>query len=99
MSRWKRYRERRHQKQIALQLLTLSGAIRPSNVEPRYYGVERTMAGACNESRLQPAVPEIVIKSSTSMWSMDVGHVLQACLNKVSALSQWQRTGDIEQAV
>ena len=43
MTQWKRYREARQQKQKALQLLTLSGALRAPQVEPRYYAFAANM--------------------------------------------------------
>ncbi len=53
MSRWTMRRELLQQKRNALRLLTLSGAIRPARLEPRYNGGNRTINGPQDH----PSVP------------------------------------------
>lgn len=68
MRRWKLYRQRRRRKQKALQLLTLSGTIRPADVEPRYLGRERSVGGRYAKE----IAAERVQKEKPSIWKTDV---------------------------
>jgi len=50
MSGWKLQRESRRRKRIALQLLTVAGAIRPADVEIRYRGTDRLLVTWSSDS-------------------------------------------------
>lgn len=74
MTRWKQFRERRLRKKKALQLLTLSGAVRPADVEPRYLGRERIVGG-----RHRNIVPAYETEQKTlSIWHKDLFQVWKA---------------------
>jgi len=50
MSGWKLQRESRRRKRIALQLLTVAGAIRRADVEIRYRGTDRLLVTWSSDS-------------------------------------------------
>lgn len=66
MSRWKLERERRQDKIEALQLLIVSGAVRPADVFIRYRGPDILLGAGSSESDLlsSDAVP-----SHRSIWN------------------------------
>ena len=73
MTRWKMYLERRLRKENALHLLTLSGTVRPADMEPRYLGRERAVGGRYGK------VPASDYEKS--VWRMRVLHLrkLETC--------------------
>ena len=73
MTRWKMYLERRLRKENALHLLTLSGTVRPADMEPRYLGRERAVGGRCGEV--------LASDHEKSVWRMRVLHLreLETC--------------------
>jgi hypothetical protein len=74
MSRWTLYRERGQRKWKVLLLLTLSGAIRPADVELRYFGKRTTDAHQCEPSLAADPKP----RAGTSIWSMGLKQLLRA---------------------
>lgn len=64
-------RARMEQKKKALQLLTLSGAVRPANIEARYRGSETVLGVA---ARPQPEMP----RQQDSIWWMDLTALFKA---------------------
>ena len=71
-------RARVEQKTKALQLLTLSGAIRPANVEARYRGSDMRF-GVTDRQRAEAA------RQQDSIWWMDLTAVLKAFQARQSA--------------
>lgn len=69
MSRWKLQRENRRRKRIALQLLTLTGAVRPADVAIRYQGTDRLLVTWSTDS--DPRFPEAVA-NRPSIWNTDI---------------------------
>jgi hypothetical protein len=69
MSRWKLQRESRRRKRIALQLLTLTGAVRPADVEIRYRGTDRLLVTWSRDS--DPQFSEAVANRH-SIWNTDI---------------------------
>lgn len=69
MSQWKRQRESRRRKRIALQLLTVTGVIRPADVEIRYQGTDRLFVTWSRDSDLR--VSEAVANRH-SIWNTDI---------------------------
>jgi hypothetical protein len=69
MSRWKLQRESRRRKRIALQLLTLTGAVRPADVEIRYRGTDRLLVTWSSDS--DPRFSEAVANRH-SIWNTDI---------------------------
>ena len=69
MSRWKLQRESRRRKRIALQLLTVAGAIRPADVEIRYGGTDRLLVTWSSDSDVP--VSEAVVNRN-SIWNTDM---------------------------
>ena len=69
MSRWKLQRESRRRKRIALQLLTVAGAIRPADVEIRYRGTDRLFVMWSSDSDVP--VSEAVVNRN-SIWNTDI---------------------------
>ena len=67
MSRWKLERERRQQKIEALQLLIVSGTVRPADVYIRYRGPDILLGAGSSESDLlsSEAVP-----NHRSIWNI-----------------------------
>ena len=57
MSRWALYRERGQRKRKVLLLLTLSGVIRPADVEQRYFGERTTGAHQSEPSSTADSIP------------------------------------------
>lgn len=87
MAQWALYRKRRAATKNALRLLTLSGAVRSSHVEPRYFGREQTIAGSVSEAPSpQQRAPE-----RRSIWARDVMEILQAALNGLAHLRKLTR--------
>ena len=72
MAEWTQARERTRRMRKALQLLTVSGAVRPASLEPRYFAPERTMATSSCDPQLAASRIE---KSEASIWSMDLKSV------------------------
>jgi hypothetical protein len=69
MSRWKLQRESRRPKRHALQLLTLTGAVRPADVEIRYRGTDRLLVTRSSDS--DPRFSEAVA-DRPSIWNTDI---------------------------
>ncbi len=81
LSRWKKFRARA-QKKKAIQMLVLSGVVRPSHIEPRYYVPliqlktrNQTYAAASQGPSpgprpKQPPTAAPTAKSSTPTWSI-----------------------------
>lgn len=82
-------RARVEQKTKALQLLTLSGAIRPANVEARYRGSDMRF-GVTDRQRAE------VARQQDSIWWMDLTAVLKAFQARQSG-DQARRTILIDQ--
>ena len=86
MTRWKVYQERRRRKKKALQLLTLSGTIRPADVEPRYLGRDRAVGGRYAKA----IVVDNVEKDQPPIWKSDLGQLWMKYLCAVRRSFQWQ---------
>jgi hypothetical protein len=69
MSRWKLQRESRRRKRIALQLLTVTGAIRPADVEIRYRGTDRLLVTWSSDSDLRSSE---AVANRHSIWNTDI---------------------------
>lgn len=82
MTRWKQFRERRLRKKKALQLLALSGAVRPADVEPRYLGRERIVGG--RHRNIEPAWHDTE-QETLSIWHKDLFYVWRATLRKAGS--------------
>ncbi len=64
MARWQHWWELRQRKKKALQLLMVTGAVRPADVEPRYWGPDRSIARRGTQTALA-ARPQ-------SIWTTDL---------------------------
>jgi hypothetical protein len=84
----KKHRARRHQVRTVLQMLFVSGVIRPSHVEPRYYAQGAQVDVINRQIRRPPAVPQ-AITSQPSVWHRPI---------KVDLASIRQWTGLLRQA-
>lgn len=69
MSRWRLYREQRQRKRKVFELLMVGGAVRPADVEPRYFGRERRIIQSHKELTIQA---DIVRGSASSIWTVDL---------------------------
>lgn len=69
MSRWNLQRESRRRKRNALQLLAVTGAVRPADVEIRYRGTDRLLVTWSSDSdrRFSEVVP-----NRHSIWNTDI---------------------------
>ena len=65
LTRWNRYRQTRIQKRKALQLLTLSGVVRPSTNEPRYT-VSPLKVAAIREKQAPPMIAQNILNTVQS---------------------------------
>ena len=78
-------RARIEQKIKALQLLMLSGAIRPADIEARYRGAETVLGVA---ARPQPETP----RSQDSIWWMDLTDLFTVLQARPAASRSSRRT-------
>jgi hypothetical protein len=78
-------RARIEQKMKALQLLTLSGAIRAAHIERRYRGSETVLGHA---AKPQPEMP----RDQHSIWWMDLTSLLQTLQARQSAVRSRQNS-------
>jgi len=69
MSRWKLRRESRRRTRKALQLLAVTGAVRPAYVDIRYRGTDRLLGTWSSDSDLR--VSEAVA-NRPSIWNTDI---------------------------
>src|SRR5512143_829393 len=67
----KMHRERKRQVSRALQMLSVSGVIRSSHVEPRYY-VQTVQIGAMHRQRERAAAVSQATASQPSIWQRPI---------------------------
>jgi hypothetical protein len=77
MSRWMLYRKRYQRKRNALLLLTLSGSIRPADVEVPYYRERMASEVRGRASSVLDPIPKV----ERSIWFMDIRELVfrKAC--------------------
>jgi hypothetical protein len=66
-----KHRQRKRQVRTALQMLSVSGVIRPSHVEPRYY-VQAAQLGAIHRQIERAAAVSQATASQTSIWQRPI---------------------------
>jgi hypothetical protein len=67
MWQWKQHRERRRQTRRALQLLTVSGAVRPVDIVIRYRSTNRLLGTSSDTSSSSHVEP-----NRLSVWNTDI---------------------------
>jgi hypothetical protein len=82
MSRWKLERERRQKKIEALQLLIVSGAVRPADVYIRYRGPDILRGAGSSESDL---LSSEAVTNHRSIWNTDLRELGNTVSSRISA--------------